>query len=464
MNGSKQLKIAPNIRYLVIGLGLMLVAVMMPMIFTDQQLHIYDKLYQSLGKKDTGILLESAFLLIVLNTVRSTPNYMGIMMVMEGIQLTWNEKKIPFIKIPLCYLLHIVLYQIIYWIYGIQLDVGAFSLIIFMCIELLNRFSFRMENKQILIFLFLIAIQGLDIMPELTMVGFGKGEISMDIKAVAQILEGNRLLTYFSCLLFFSFAASTLLVALLDQEQRQLMQAHQKAKQDEVQLYEARMKNLEMRSFLEIQNLVHDLKSPLTAIQGLAELTESQLEGGRLKEHQHRIVLASERMSKMISEILYEDRKSLISTKQLLRMTLSYMAANPKVSKIIVDNRCPTAILLINTIRMSRALVNLLENACKAIDMESGSIKLTVENQGEETYWEIWDNGTGMSAEKLKAVWERGYSSSGSTGLGLSFVKQVVELHDGSIEIESQAGSYTRVMIHLPKERRDSDGKIYSGH
>lgn len=67
-------------------------------------------------------------------------------------------------------------------------------------------------------------------------------------------------------------------MGLLDLEQQHLIQAHRKAEQDELQLYQARMKNIEMRSFREIQNLVHDLKTPLTTIQGLAGLSEELVE------------------------------------------------------------------------------------------------------------------------------------------------------------------------------------------
>lgn len=451
-----------NLKCLAAALALMISAIIMPAFFTEQKFQIYKFIYQALERQDTGILLEAAFRLIVLSTVRSTPNYLGIMMVMEAIQIMWDQKKIPFVKIPVCFFLHVGIYYMIDYIYGIRLDVGAFALLVFLCIELLNRFSFRLENKLILIFLFLLAIQGLDVIPSMTGFGFGRGEISMDIKMTTQVLGCRRLLTCFSLLLFSSFAITTLLMGLLAREQRQVICAHQQAKQDEIRLYEARMKNLEMRSFFEIQNLVHDLKSPLTAIQGLSELTESQLQNKKLKEYQRRIVCACERMNRMISEILYQDRKSFITTDHLIQMTLSYMAANFMASCIRVDNRCPGTQIYVNSIRMSRALVNLLENACKAISPETGTIQVTVSETKDGTVWEILDNGIGMSSEKIDAIWNRGYSDSGSTGLGLGFVQQVVDLHRGTIQMESELGEYTRVVIQLPKERNEADGKAYS--
>ena len=82
---------------------------------------------------------------------------------------------------------------------------------------------------------------------------------------------------------------------------------------------------------------------------------------------------ACDRMGQMVSEILYEDRMSLVPTERLLRLTLSCMASNPLVSRISVHNECPEVRVYVNSIRMARALVNLLENACKAIDPENGA-------------------------------------------------------------------------------------------
>lgn len=453
----QHLKLKLDSHYLTAAFCLMLVTVLMPIFFTEQSFHIYEYIFQALESGNIGILMEGAFRLLILNILRSAPDYLGMLMVMEGLHITWDQKNIPFIKIPICFFLHVILYHIINRIYGIRLDVGVFVLLIFVCIELLSRFFFRLHNKMFLILLFLISCQGLDLMPGMTDVGFGNGEISLDVKMAAQVLEGERLLGSFSFLLFFSFAITTLLMVLLDREQRQTMQVHQQANQ-------ARMKNLEMRSFLEIQNLVHDLKSPLTAIQGLAELTESQLEVGKLKEYQQRIVRASERMSNMISEILYEDRKTLTTTDHLIQATLSYMAANPKAALISVDNRCPDTKIYVNSIRMSRALVNLLENACHFISQETGSIFVTITKTQTGTQWEVRDNGSGIRPEILEGIWHPGYSGNGSTGLGLGFVQQVVNLHHGKIRIESKLGEYTRVVLTLPDERSDSDVQVHSLH
>ena len=323
--GIKRLSITWNAVRVFQALGLMAVGLLTPLIFTERNFRIYDLLYQAMNELDSGFLALGAIHLIALNTLRSGPDYLAITLLMDGISIQWNGREIPFVKIPFCCLFQISLYQVVYMVYSLRLDIGMPAILVFICIELLTRFSFRLHYKLIIITLFLITVQGLDVLPVMTKLGFGNGEISTDIKAIAPILDAELLLTYFVLLLLCFFATATVLMGLLDLEQQHLIQAHRKAEQDELQLYQARMKNIEMRSFREIQNLVHDLKTPLTTIQGLAGLSEELVEDPKLAKYQRRIVNACDRMGQMVSEILYEDRMSLVPTERLLRLTLSCM-------------------------------------------------------------------------------------------------------------------------------------------
>lgn len=387
--GIKRLSITWNAVRVFQALGLMAVGLLTPLIFTERNFRIYDLLYQAMNELDSGFLALGAIHLIALNTLRSGPDYLAITLLMDGISIQWNGREIPFVKIPFCCLFQISLYQVVYMVYSLRLDIGMPAILVFICIELLTRFSFRLHYKLIIITLFLITVQGLDVLPVMTKLGFGNGEISTDIKAIAPILDAELLLTY----------------------------------------------------------------------QGLAGLSEELVEDPKLAKYQRRIVNACDRMGQMVSEILYEDRMSLVPTERLLRLTLSCMASNPLVSRISVHNECPEVRVYVNSIRMARALVNLLENACKAIDPEKGEIQLIVSCCSGTTHWEVVDNGIGINPEILQRMWTHGYSESGSTGLGLSFVQQVVDLHHGTIEVKSSPGEYTRITITLPQNKGEHNGK-----
>ena len=66
----------------------------------------------------------------------------------------------------------------------------------------------------------------------------------------------------------------------------------------------------------------------------------------------------------------------------------------------------------------------------------------------------VADNGKGMTKAVRASMWKEGFSLSGSYGLGLSFVKRVVETHKGTIEVESEVDKGTRIVVSIPQERK----------
>jgi signal transduction histidine kinase len=101
--------------------------------------------------------------------------------------------------------------------------------------------------------------------------------------------------------------------------------------------------------------------------------------------------------------------------------------------------------------RFRRCMINLLTNACQA--MEGASGRLSVASRTEDHRWvvRIGDTGCGISPEQLSKIFEPLYSTKNfGAGLGLAIVKQIVDQHQGSIEVESQTGRGTTVTVRLP--------------
>ena len=135
------------------------------------------------------------------------------------------------------------------------------------------------------------------------------------------------------------------------------------------------------------------------------------------------------------------------------------------IGTLVYSNECPEVKIRGNRIRLSRAVINLINNAYHAVDKEKGKLSLKVQRRGEWILISVLDNGTGIKAEMMEHIWELGYSGRQSTGLGLAFTKQVVENHGGTIEIESMEGEYTKAVIFLKEERNDNGKhKNDSGH
>jgi two-component system heavy metal sensor histidine kinase CusS len=104
----------------------------------------------------------------------------------------------------------------------------------------------------------------------------------------------------------------------------------------------------------------------------------------------------------------------------------------------------------------NRALTNLIENALK-FTPPGGKIEIAVLGEGKATEIRVSDTGIGIPAEHLPHVFDRFYRvdpsrPSGGSGLGLALVKSILDLHGGSVAIESEANRGTTVAVLFPME------------
>jgi two-component system phosphate regulon sensor histidine kinase PhoR len=112
--------------------------------------------------------------------------------------------------------------------------------------------------------------------------------------------------------------------------------------------------------------------------------------------------------------------------------------------------------LLIDPLKISQVLGNLLDNALKYTP-KGTRIAVTANRQGAEIEVGVRDNGPGIPAEDLPHLFERFYRvdkgrsrEKGGTGLGLSIVKHIVQLHGGRVRVESTLGQGTAFYFNLP--------------
>jgi len=114
--------------------------------------------------------------------------------------------------------------------------------------------------------------------------------------------------------------------------------------------------------------------------------------------------------------------------------------------------------------RLRRAVINVFDNAWQAIEQDSGEsepsaepvIGITSRREGDRIEIAVSDNGPGISAEELEKIFVVLYSTRGfGVGLGMPTVKQIMQQHGGDIEIESDPGRGTRVVLWLPLASAD---------
>jgi signal transduction histidine kinase len=101
---------------------------------------------------------------------------------------------------------------------------------------------------------------------------------------------------------------------------------------------------------------------------------------------------------------------------------------------------------------MTRAVYNLLINACQAIEHDHGEITLQAEAD-EQLEIVVADNGAGIPPDVLPRVFEPFVTTrSEGNGLGLPLVKTIVDAHGGEVRVESKAGEGSRFIVTLPRQ------------
>ncbi len=439
---------------LLLGILLVLLGIMAPWIINIKNFKIYDLLYSSIENSDKGALIIAAFKLVILNSLRALPNYLAVFIIAESIEISVSGKAIKWLSgvlgvviIPIAYILIRLLYQIKY-----HLGMPAYIVIIsIIFIEKLGFTTIGLFKKSLIMILLLLGVQWMDIIPELSRFGFGRGEISSDVKMVAALIDGSDALTFSAIIFFLIFTMNAILIYKILKDQDDLIIAAEENKRVEKELSETRLNALEARTSQEIQNLVHDLKSPLTSIQALVSVSELMINDEKIKGYLSKISNSVDQLNVMISEILYEDKKSVISVEALFELIFSQISSYRHADKIKYINECPDKLLLVNKIRLSRAIINSIDNSFDAIDEENGKIYLKITNEKSNVIIEIEDNGVGIDNNSIKKVWERGFSTKFSSGIGLKFMQSVINNHNGEITINSKVNEGTQITISLPE-------------
>jgi len=227
-----------------------------------------------------------------------------------------------------------------------------------------------------------------------------------------------------------------------------------------------------------IANVSYELRTPLNAIIGFAEILDLRYFGPlneRQREYSRGIVDASQRLLALINDILdiatieagYLQLELAPVPIRPFLLNLQAMAAGAARSRnLTVAVECPADIGALNgdPRRLKQALYNLVSNALK-FTPPGGRITLSADRADETVRLSVADNGIGIAPEHHARVFEKFARvdlgrREGGVGLGLSLVKSLVELHGGTVELESTPESGTRITCRLPASPGLSVGPV----
>ena len=221
-----------------------------------------------------------------------------------------------------------------------------------------------------------------------------------------------------------------------------------------------------------INNMTHELKTPISSISLAAQMLndESVNKSPAMMKHLGGVIAdETKRLRFLVEKVLqmsmFDRKKAVFKKKEL---DLNEMVENVAHSftlrvehtggKIYVDIEAIESKIYVDEVHFSNVLFNLMDNAVKYRKPDQPlDVYMKTWNDDEHLYFSVRDTGLGIKKEDLKKVFEKFYRvHTGNVhdvkgfGLGLAYVKKIVDLHKGEISISSEYGKGTTFTIKLP--------------
>ncbi len=221
-----------------------------------------------------------------------------------------------------------------------------------------------------------------------------------------------------------------------------------------------------------IANISYELRTPLNTISGFAEILANQYFGAlteRQAEYCRGILDATHQLTNTINDIL--DLASIEAGQMTLRLERFDLARavagmqgllqrRAALERLALTCSCPPEVgeIVADQRRIKQIVFNLMSNAFK-FTPPGGRVALDIARENDDVVITVADTGIGINADERPRVFDRfqrgrAASRRPGTGNGLSLVKSFVELHGGSVTLESHPDAGTRIVCRLPAEPR----------
>lgn len=215
-----------------------------------------------------------------------------------------------------------------------------------------------------------------------------------------------------------------------------------------------------------ISNVSHEIQSPLTSISGFARALHNENLSSEERMHYLDIIeTESKRLSKLSDNLLrltslegkhHPMERKLYSLDRQLRQIILACELQWLEKEIEMEVALPKADIFADEDMLSQVWTNLLHNSIK-FTTHGGKIDIQLHQLEQEVSIVIADSGIGIAKEDVERIFERFFKADkarnrtgGGSGLGLSIVKKIVDLHHGSICVQSQLGEGTTIAVTLP--------------
>lgn len=223
-----------------------------------------------------------------------------------------------------------------------------------------------------------------------------------------------------------------------------------------------------------VADVSHELKTPITSIMGYADtLLEGEYDAEIKNKFLNVIATEARRMAKLVSDLLDLsrcDNGQVVAEKTEFDLGQMVKKCQEKL-QIEIDKKGHKAecfvtanvpLVYADKADIERVVLNILSNSIKYTN-DGGTISIYVGFVYNDAYIKIKDNGLGIPEGDLNKIFERFYRvdkartrAMGGTGLGLSIAKEILDRNNGSIDIKSEVGQGTEVVIRIPTKAEKS--------
>ena len=248
-----------------------------------------------------------------------------------------------------------------------------------------------------------------------------------------------------------------LLLAIVNNEKisRQTIQLREERQQNELLL----QINTTNNDFL--RTVAHELKTPLTVISGYAQLIERQMDRGSLSEKTPErlktIQSEADRLAEIVMRLMdytygkaQKAEMTAVDIDSLFRSVSAIMTpVCAKKNNMLIFQNNGTAQIYGNAELLLQVLINLIVNASR--HTEAGTISVDAKNSGGFVEITVSDTGEGVAPETVPYIFEKGYSTDDSRGLGLAICLDIIQMHGGTLELveTGEKGATFRFMVPI---------------
>ena len=230
-------------------------------------------------------------------------------------------------------------------------------------------------------------------------------------------------------------------------------------------------------------NISHEFKTPLNIILGTMQLINRNIEidtinKNNLIKYMHTIKQNSYRLLRLVNNLidisridigyynLQPSNQNIVNIIEEITLSVVEYVQGKKIN-LVFDTDCEEVILACDPDKIERVMLNLLSNAIKYTNND-GKIEVKLSRKDNKIIVSVKDSGVGIPKDKLNLIFDRFGQANNiltrrceGSGIGLSLVKSIVEMHGGSIQVFSEVGVGTEVIFDMPIKVLKEENVIY---